>query len=80
MHCRYIFAFVALDALDEDFGGGAGFGEFGGSGFGAGGLFLRVFFGTFLCIYRESGKILFEDFYKISVVVSGVLRERRSMG
>lgn len=45
---RDVFAFVAFDALDEDFGGGFGFG---GAGFESQclcGFFLGVFFGAFL--------------------------------
>jgi hypothetical protein len=48
-----MLALVALDALDDDFGGGAllGLARFGGLGFG--GFLLGVFFGALLGVDAE---------------------------
>ena len=52
-----MFALVALDALDDDFGGGE---FFGAAGFGGGGFCFFLFcvlFGAFLGVDREGGEI-----------------------
>jgi hypothetical protein len=48
-----VLALVALDALDDDFGGCALFGLAGFGGFGFGGFLLGVFFGAFLRVNAE---------------------------
>lgn len=53
---RDVFALVALDALDEDFGGGFGFGGAGFEGEGPRGFLLGVFFGAFLGVEGEGGE------------------------
>lgn len=52
-----VFALVAFDALDYDFGGGEFFGAagFGGGGFGF--LLFGVLFGAFLGVDREGGEV-----------------------
>jgi hypothetical protein len=64
LHGGDVFALVALDALDEDFGGREFFGApgFGGGGFC--GFFLRVFFGAFLGVEGEGGEVLFDGFWR----------------
>ena len=56
LHSGDVFALVTFDALDEDFGRGAGFL---GAGFrqrGFGFFFLRVFEGAFLGVDGEAGE------------------------
>lgn len=62
---RHVLALVALDALDEDFGGGAlllGF-RFGRSRFGR--FLFRVFSGPFLSFEGEGGEVLFYSFCRV---------------
>jgi hypothetical protein len=63
-----MLALVALDALDDDFGGGAllGLARFGGLGFG--GFLLGVFFGALLRVYGEGGEVLGEGFGGVELV------------
>jgi hypothetical protein len=63
-----VLALVALDALDDDFGGGALLGLAGFRGFGFGGFLLGVFFGALLRVYGEGGEILGEGFAGVELV------------
>ena len=75
-----MLALVALDALDDDFGGGAllGLARFGGFGFG--GLFLGVFFGALLGVDGEGGEVLGEGFGGVELVVEVGVRGGEPFG
>jgi hypothetical protein len=66
-----VFALVALDALDDDFGGCAllGLAGFGRERFG--GFLLGVFFGAFLRIDAKGGEVLRQGFAGVEGVVEG---------
>lgn len=64
-----MLALVALDALDDDFAGGALLGLAGLGGFGFGGFLLGVFFGALLGVYAEGGEVLGEGFGGVELVV-----------
>ena len=66
-----VLALVALDALDDDFGGCAFFGLAGFGGFGFGGFLLGVFFGAFLCVDAEGGEVLRQSFAGVEGCVEG---------
>lgn len=66
-----VLALVALDALDDDFGGRALLALAGFGGFGFGGLLLRVFLGAFLCVDAEGGEVLGEGFAGVEGCVEG---------
>ena len=57
-----MLALVALDALNDDFGGCALLGLAGLGGLGFGGFLLGVFFGALLGVYRQGGQVLGEGF------------------
>ena len=57
-----MLALVALDALNDDFGGCALLGLAGLGGLGFGGFLLGVFFGALLGVYRQGGEVLREGF------------------
>lgn len=75
-----MLALVALDALDDDFGGGAllGLARFGGFGFG--GFLLGVFFGALLGVYRQGGEVLGEGFGRVELVVEVGVRGGEPFG
>lgn len=57
-----VFAFVAFDSLDDDFGGGAFFCVSGFSCLGFGCFLLGVFFGALLGVDAQGGEVLGESF------------------
>jgi hypothetical protein len=75
-----VFALVALDALDDDFGRGAflRFARFGRFGFG--GFLLGVFLGAFLGVDGERGEVLRERFRGVEGVVEGRVGFREPFG
>lgn len=66
-----VLALVALDALDDDFGGCALLALAGFGGFGFGGFLLGVFFGAFLRVDAEGGEVLVEGFVGVEGGVEG---------
>jgi hypothetical protein len=75
-----VLALVALDALDDDFGGGAllGLARLGGLCFG--GFLLGVFFGALLGVDAERGQVLGEGFGRVEVVVEVGVRGGEPFG
>jgi len=63
-----VLALVALDALDDDFGGCALFGLAGLGGFGFGGFLLGVFLGALLGVDAEGGEVLGQGFGGVELV------------
>lgn len=66
-----MLALVALDALDDDFGGCALFRLAGFGSFSFGSFFLGVFFGAFLRVDAEGGEVLGEGFTGVEGFVEG---------
>lgn len=66
-----VLALVALDALDDDFGGRALLALAGFGGFGFGGFLLGVFLGAFLRVDTERGEVLGERFAGVEGCVEG---------
>jgi hypothetical protein len=75
-----VLALVALDALDDDFGGCALLALAGFGGFGFGGFLLGVFFGAFLRVDAEGGEVLGEGFAGVEGGVEGGVRGGEPFG
>jgi hypothetical protein len=75
-----VLALVALDALDDDFGGRALLALAGFGGFGFGGFLLGVFLGAFLRVDAERGEVLVEGFVGVEGGVEGWVGGREPFG
>jgi len=75
-----VLALVALDALDDDFGGCALLTLARFSCLGFGGFLLGVFFGALLGVDGQRGKVLGERFGRVELVEEGRVGGREPFG